>query len=89
MYSFLTEARVLAPSAYDFFVYEGRKPVTVNFRGREIKIGKGSEFGVRPSTNGKHIRLIFPGDANRVITLDLDTAKELAKGAKPKKGAKK
>ncbi len=86
MYAFLIETRVLPQSAYDFFVYEGDRAVTVNFRGKEIKVTKGTKFGVRPSTNGKFIRLVFPSDPNRVLTIDLDTAKKLSKHVgKPKK----
>lgn len=82
MYSFLIESRILPESNYEFFVYKGKKPVTVSFRGKEISVAPGTKFGVRPSTNGKHIRMIFPSDPTRVITLDLETAKKLAKGLK-------
>lgn len=80
MYSYLVTAAPRPESAYQFFTYRGKRPVNVNFRGAEIPITNGMKFGVRPSANGKHIRLIFPGDANRVITLDLPTAQKLANG---------
>lgn len=86
MYSFLLESRVLPEQSYDFFIYQGR-PVDVDFRGRTITIDKGTKFGVRPSSNGKQIRLIFPKDPTRVITIDQETAKKLARGVagqKPK-----
>lgn len=86
MYSFLLESRVLPEQSYDFFIYQGN-PVDVDFRGRIITIDKGTKFGVRPSSNGKQIRLIFPKDPTRVITIDMDTAKKLARGVagqKPK-----
>lgn len=86
MYSFLLESRVLPEQSYDFFIYQGR-PVDVAFRGRTITIDKGTKFGVRPSSNGKQIRLIFPKDPTRVITIDQATAQKLARGVagqKPK-----
>lgn len=79
MYSFLVAA-IKPASAYEFFTYKGKKPVTVMFRGKEVKIGNGTRFGVRPSSNGKHIRLVFENDPNRVITLTSEQAKELARG---------
>jgi len=82
MYAFLLKSAVLPEAAYDFFVYEGAKPVVVNFRGKPIEIKKGTRFGVRPSTNGKHVRLIFPSDPTRVITIDTPTADKLAQGIK-------
>lgn len=82
MYSFLLESRVLPADDYEFFTYNGRNKVEVSFRGKPIEISKGTRFGVRPSTNGKSIRLIFPDEATKVITIDLDTAKKLAKGVK-------
>jgi hypothetical protein len=80
MYSFLVKAAPRPEEAYQFFTYRGKRPVVVNFRGRDISIGAGQRFGVRPSANGRHIRLVFPGDVNRVITLDLPTAQKLANG---------
>lgn len=89
MFSFMLqdsplEARIKSEAEYEFFSYNG--PVmTVDFRGKPVPIGKGDIFGVRPSSNGKHIRLIFPKDPTRVITIDPETAKKLAKGAKAAK----
>lgn len=80
MYSFLLESRILPEKDYEFFNYSGKRPVTVVFRGKEIEIKPGTRFGVRPSSNGKHIRLIFPNDPTRVITIDPATAAKLAKG---------
>jgi hypothetical protein len=45
-----------------------------------VAINKGTKFGVRKSANGKNIRLIFPNDPNRVITLSMEQAQQLAKG---------
>lgn len=86
MYSFLLQAadaviaRPRPEEAYKFFTYTGKKPVAVSFRGQEISIGKGDRFGVRPSRNGKFIRLIFPNEPTRVITIDQETANLLARG---------
>lgn len=80
MYAFLVEARPFVESRYQFFTYRGKRPVVVTFRGEEYSIVNGTRFGVRPSSNGKFIRLIFPGNKNRVFTIDLSTAQELAKG---------
>lgn len=85
MYAFLLKAAVLPEAAYDFFTYEGSKPVTVEFRGKPIVINKGVRFGVRPSTSGKHIRMVFPSDPTRVLTIDGDTAAKLSKFARPEK----
>lgn len=87
MYSFMIaesqlEARIKPESDYEFFTYQGPL-MTVEFRGHPIPIGKGDRFGVRPSSSGKFIRLVFPNDPTRVITIDQDTAKKLARGAKP------
>lgn len=82
MYSFLIQSLVKPETNYDFFSYSGAKPVEVSFRGKPIEIKKGMRFGVRKSSNGKMIRLIFPDDPTRVITIDLETAQRLAKGIK-------
>ena len=87
MYSFLAipgihavQAAILPREKYDFFTYEGSKPVTVEFRGKPVQIKKGQVFGVRPSTNKKQIRMVLGDDISRVFTLNLDQAKQLAKG---------
>jgi hypothetical protein len=82
MYAFLIAAP-LSEDAYQFFTFQGKKPVSLDFRGKESMVDKGMRFGVRPSSNGKFIRLIFPHNKNRVFTISLDKAKELAKGARP------
>lgn len=87
MYSFLVESRVLPEQDYQFFEYQGAKPVAIQFRGKPLEITKGTRYGVRPSTNGKSIRLIFPKEPTRVFTIDLETAQKLAKGIKTKASA--
>jgi hypothetical protein len=82
MYSYLLDARIKPESDYQFFTYNASKPVVVNFRGTSVVIEKGTRFGVRPSTNGKHIRMIRPNEPTRVITIDQETAERLAKGVK-------
>lgn len=74
------QARIKPEDDYDFHVYRGSKPVTVTYRDTPFTIAKGMKFGVRPSSNGKLIRLIFPDNPTRVFTIDLATAKQLAKG---------
>ena len=82
MYAYLLESRIKPESDYEFFTYNGAKPVAVDFRGKPVTINKGTRFGVRPSSNGKHIRLVFPSDPTRVMTIDMETAETLAKGVK-------
>jgi hypothetical protein len=64
---------------YDFFTYQGSKPVTVTYRDKDYEITKGTKFGVRKSANGKQIRLVIGNDVSRVFTISLDTARQLAK----------
>lgn len=80
MYGYLVNAAPKGEEAYQFFTYRGQKPVALPFRGQTYQVMKGMRFGVRPSSNGKFIRLIFPENKNRVFTIDLPTAKSLAKG---------
>ena len=85
MYSFLVIGATVnaAPKpeeAYDFFVFNGRRPVEVQYRGKPIQVKKGQRFGVRPSANKKQIRMVLGDDVSRVITLTLEQAKQLAKG---------
>ena len=98
MYSFLieskarlteskvVESRIKGEDEYDFYTYKG-VPLEVEFRGHPITISKGMEFGVRPSSNGKSIRLVLmkpdgEPDLTRVITVDAKTANALANGIK-------
>jgi len=73
------EAAIKPEENYQFFVYKGAKPVEIQFRGKPVQISKGMKFGVRKSHSGKDIRLIFPGDKTRVMTLTQDQAQKLAK----------
>ncbi len=67
---------------YQWFLYTSPKSVDLNFRGREVKIVKGTKFGVRLSADKSKIRLIFPNDPTRVITVTQQQAQSLAKGCK-------
>ena len=78
MYSCLV-ARVKDEEDYDFFKYGG-PPLEIPFRGITRTLKKDQHFGVRKSSNGKKIRMIFQGDPTRVMTLDLPLAKKVAKG---------
>ncbi len=82
MYSFLIESLVKPETNYTFFTYSGKTPVTLTFRGNPVSITDGTRYGVRRSSNGKMIRLIFPNEPTKVYTIDLDTAKKLARGIK-------
>lgn len=78
MFSFL-QAAIKPASDYSWFKYAGSKPTSLTFRGNQVEIKKGQNFGVRPSVNKKDIRLVLENDLNRVITLTLDQAKKLAR----------
>jgi hypothetical protein len=80
MYAFLIEAKPFSEDRYEFFTYQGKTPVEVTFRGNPVTLSKGTRFGVRPSSSGKFIRLIFPEQPTRVFTIDPATAAKLAKG---------
>ncbi|QRE00349.1 hypothetical protein [Burkholderia phage BCSR5] len=93
MYSFCTDAAArltqskvfAAPKAvehYDFYTYKGRALVELSYRGTPVTVSKGTEFGVRKSADGKKIRLILNREPNKVYTITLDQAKQLAKGLK-------
>lgn len=78
MYSCLV-SKVFDEDRYDFFQYSG-PALEIPFRGITRTLEKGQKFGVRKSSNGKQIRMIFQGDPTRVMTLDLSLAKKIAKG---------
>lgn len=82
MFSFLVSSAIKPAGNYQWFTYDGSKPVTVTFRGADVPIKKGQRFGVRPSVNKKDIRLVLENDINRVITITLDQAKALARNVK-------
>jgi hypothetical protein len=82
VYSFLV-ARIKPEESYEWFTYNGKKPVMLNFRGKPVTLERGQRFGVRPSTSERDIRLVFKGEPTRVFTLNLKQAKDLAKGVKP------
>lgn len=75
-------ARIKPTADYDMFTYNGKRPIALDFRGKEVMLERGMRFGVRKSADGKKIRLILDSDANRVFTISLDTAKQLAKNIK-------
>lgn len=80
MYSCLV-ARIKPESDYEMFTYKG-KTIDIPFRGITRPLTKGQRFGVRKSSNGKQIRMIFEGDPTRVMTLDLALGQKIAKGIK-------
>lgn len=77
MYSCLV-AKVFGEEKYEFFKYGG-PPIEIPFRGITRTLEKGQRFGVRKSSNGKQIRMVFQGDPTRVMTLDLALAKKIAR----------
>lgn len=81
MYSFLV-ARIKPEADYQWFVYKGKKPVALNFRGKPVMLEQGQRFGVRPSTSERDIRLVFKDQPTRVFTLTMKQAQDLAKGVK-------
>ncbi len=82
MYScLLVRAAIKGAEHYDFFTYNGRT-IELPYRGIEIPLAKGQRFGVRKSGDGKKIRLIFENQVNRVLTLDLKVAQEIARNIK-------
>lgn len=78
MYSCLVTARIKEKSEYDWFRYSG-KPMEIPFRGITRTLETGQKFGVRKSSNGKQIRMVFDGDLTRVMTIDLKTARAIAR----------
>lgn len=77
MYSCLV-ARIKTEDEYQWFNFKGAT-MQLPFRGITIPLTKGDIFGVRKSSDNKKIRLVLKDDINRVVTLDLDTAKKIAK----------
>ena len=75
-------AAPLPLQAYDWFMYTRREPYVLFYREDKggARITKGTIFGVRPSTDGKQIRLILKESVpNKVFTLSRDDAKRLAR----------
>lgn len=81
MYSCVV-ARIKDETEYDWLTYTG-KPLEIPFRGVTRTLNKGQVFGVRKSSSGKQIRLVFDQDLTRVSTIDLKTAQRIAKYCKP------
>lgn len=85
MYSCVVEARIKGDDEYDWLKYTG-KPLEIPFRGITRTLNTNQKIGVRKSSNGKQIRMVFDGDLTRVMTLDLALAKKIAKSVKLLKG---
>ncbi len=81
MYSCLVTARIKGEDEYSFFRYQG-KPMDIPFRGIKRPLEKGQVIGVRKSSNGKQIRMVFQNDLTRVMTLDLPLAQKIARFVK-------
>lgn len=82
MYScVIVRARIKPATDYDWFTYKGPM-IMIPYRGIEVPLSKGEVFGVRKSSNGKQIRLVMGDDVNRVFTITLDLAKQIAKNCR-------
>ena len=69
-------------NSYDWFTHNGPE-MAVEGKGRSTVFRKGTLYGVRPSGNGKFIRLITGIDGpTKVYTIDPETAQKLAKHCK-------
>lgn len=80
-------ARIKGEEEYKWFRYTSRKVITVYFRGKPIEITRGTVFGIRPSSNGKTTRIVFPGEITKVITVDRDTVEALSVAVTPVAGS--
>ena len=76
--------------AYGWMVYIGSKPMDLQSNlGTKLRLEKGDRFGVRPSGNGKKIRMISEElGPNKVFTLEMDIAQKLNSQSKPVKPAR-
>lgn len=77
-------ARIKGDSEYDWFKYTGN-PMTVSNKAGNTHhpMSRGTVFGVRKSSNGKQIRLVFEElGLTKVFTLELSLAEYLAKNCK-------
>lgn len=81
MYSCVV-ARIKGEDEYDWLVYTG-KALEIPFRGITRTLNKGQVFGVRRSSSGKQIRLVFENDLTRVSTIKLDLAQRIGRSCKP------
>lgn len=70
---------------YQYFVYKGKKPIAIPYRGISVDLEPGQRFGVRKSRDKKQIRLIIGDEVNRVFTLSLPIAEKIAKSVKVSK----
>src|SRR4051812_44460907 len=74
----IEEAVIKDESHYSWYRYTSNKPMHVDFRGKPVTLKQGEIFGLRPSSNGKSIRLVVKSlGVNRVITIDEDERKSL------------
>ncbi len=71
------EARIKGEDEYEWFTYTGPS-LPIPYRGDSEILERGQIFGVRPSSNGKHIRLVFQGEETKVFTLTPELARKIA-----------
>lgn len=82
------EALIKDDSHYTWYTYSSDRAMnftTTNGK-RSSRLTKGSKFGLRPSSNGKHIRMITEEHGtNIVFTITDSQAESLKKKSKEKK----
>lgn len=65
--------RIKPADDYQWYVYTSDRPTSIKRASSMYTFVKDVEFGVRPSTDGKKIRLIFRATGeNKVFTIDSD-----------------
>lgn len=74
-------AAPLPAEAYDYFLFQGRKAYTLETSRGSLTLQPRAIYGVRPSTNGKFIRLIMLSAPNKVYTISYDEGAYLAKNS--------
>jgi hypothetical protein len=63
-------SNIKGDDSYNWYKWVGPGATVVARRGLNTAINKGTVFGMRASSNGKSIRLIFKGEPTKVFTLD-------------------
>lgn len=81
-------SRVFSGDRYDWYTYQGAKPVTVEFRGKSYLVGPKDKFGVRDATSspGKYRLVIEKLGVSRVMSPDPGVVQRLIKASKLAKG---
>ncbi len=59
--------RVKSAEDYDWYKYNTDKPMTIGRASKMYTLRRGVEFGTRPSTDGKKLRLIFKSEGESIV----------------------